>query len=117
MPTWLKKWFDSLAFFLLGLLLLLVGVAQLRSSFSDSALCDCAADADANDNNALRFLRGVSLANDLPYEFDRVVNSSAPGRIVELQAKLLLLSHARVRELEAERKLLLNRLKKLGDGQ
>jgi hypothetical protein len=115
MPTWLKKWFDSLAFFLLGLLLLLVGVAQLRSSFSDSALCDCAADADAND--ALRFLRGVSLANDLPYEFDRVVNSSAPGRIVELQAKLLLLSHARVRELEAERKLLLNRLKKLGDGQ
>jgi hypothetical protein len=103
MLTWLKK-FDSFLF-LLGLLLLVFGVAQFRWSS-----CDCACD---NDVAALRFLRDVSTANDLPFEFDRAVNSSAPGRIVELQAKLLLLSHARVRELETERKLLLERLKKL----
>lgn len=96
----------------IGLLLLLSSGLQFlfNNTQQQTTVCDCHSTEQTND--ALQRLVDLSQAHDLPYEFDRDV-VGVPGRITELQAKLLLVCHGRVRELEAERKMLLNRIKKL----
>lgn len=89
-----------------ALMLIGIGVMLLLSTVLQhqfAAQCSCASSTRAassllpiNDNMAA--LIALSRENDWPYQFDEHV--ALPGRVAELQAKLLMTCHGRLRELE-----------------
>lgn len=90
------------ALMLIGIGVLLLLSTVLQHQFA--AQCSCASPTRAspalpiNDNMAA--LIALSRENDWPYQFDEHV--ALPGRVAELQAKLLLTCHGRLRELEVK---------------
>lgn len=98
-------------------MLIAIGVMLLISTFIQNQMnCSCSSTSSTTNSphqqrDNLASLIALSRENDWPYQFDQHVQ--LPGRVAELQAKLLLTCHGRLRELEDERKALLRRMTKL----
>jgi hypothetical protein len=105
-------------------MLIAIGVMLLISTFIQNQLvssCACPSSSTTTSSTQqqqqqqhrdnLASLIALSRENDWPYQFDQHVQ--LPGRVAELQAKLLRTCHGRLRELEDERKALLRRMTKM----